>query len=46
LFDVRPSDPQILAAVFVILTLAASLAACIPARRAAGVQPMRALSEE
>jgi predicted permease len=46
LYGVRPWDPEVLAATTVILAVAAFLAAAIPARRAAGVQPMVALRVE
>jgi predicted permease len=43
LFGVKPWDPIMLALAAVMLGLAALLASVIPARRAAGVQPMVAL---
>jgi predicted permease len=43
LFGVKPWDPIILALAALILVLAALLASAIPARRAAGVEPMVAL---
>ena len=46
LYGVHPWDPRVLAGTTVILALAAFLASAIPARRAAGVQPMEALRTE
>ena len=46
LFGVRPWNPLLLAGVAVILGLAALVAALIPARRAASIDPMRALRSE
>jgi putative ABC transport system permease protein len=43
LFDVRPTDPLILAAVSVFLTIVAMLACFLPAHRGAKVDPMVAL---
>jgi len=43
LFGVKPWDPIMLAAAALLLGLAALLAAAIPARRAAGVEPVVAL---
>src|SRR5438874_81354 len=43
LFGVRPWDPVMLAVAVLMLGLAALLASAIPARRAAGVEPMVAL---
>ena len=43
LFGVKPWDPVMLALAVVLLGLAALLASAIPARRAAGVEPMVAL---
>jgi putative ABC transport system permease protein len=43
LFGVKPWDPVMLALAVLILGLAAVLASAIPARRAAGVEPMVAL---
>ena len=46
LYGVRPWDPRVLLGTTAILALAAFLASAIPARRAAGVQPMEALRIE
>jgi ABC-type antimicrobial peptide transport system permease subunit len=43
LFDVKPWDPVMLALAALMLSLAALLASVVPARRAAGVEPMVAL---
>jgi ABC-type antimicrobial peptide transport system permease subunit len=43
LFGVKPWDPIMLALAVLVLGLAAVLASAIPARRAAGVEPMVAL---
>ncbi|NUQ30984.1 MAG: hypothetical protein HOQ35_21050, partial [Acidobacteriaceae bacterium] len=46
LFGVKPWDPVMITAAVVLLALAALLASLIPARRAAGVDPMVALRSE
>lgn len=46
LFDVRPWDPAMLAAAAMLLAAAALVASVVPARRAAGVEPMVALRNE
>ena len=45
LFDVSPWDPIMLTAATLLLIMAALLASVIPARRAAGVEPMVALRD-
>lgn len=46
LFNVRPTDPVVIAAVCVLLMLVALAACYVPARRAASIEPMRALRTE
>jgi ABC-type antimicrobial peptide transport system permease subunit len=46
LFDVTPWNPLMLALAVLTLALAALLASVVPARRAAGVEPMSALRNE
>ena len=46
LFEVTPWDPMILSAAPVLLVMAALIAAAIPARRAASVDPAKALRAE
>ena len=46
LFEISPSDPATLAGVVVIVLVVATLAALIPAARAALVEPMRSLRNE
>ena len=46
LYGVKPWDPIMLALAVLMLALAALLASAIPARRAAGVEPMVALRNE
>ncbi len=46
LFGISNSDPLTMAAVVLLVTLVAVLAALLPARRAAGVDPMKALRYE
>jgi putative ABC transport system permease protein len=46
LFGVKPGDPIMLAAAATLLILAALLSSVVPARRAAGVDPMVALRSE
>jgi putative ABC transport system permease protein len=46
LFGVKPYDPIILSITLVVLCTAAFFAALVPARIAAGLEPMRALRTE
>jgi predicted permease len=46
LYDVRPLDGPVIAAAIFLLFLCSSLAAYLPARRAAAVDPMQALRSE
>jgi len=46
LFGVKPWDPVMLAAASMLLAMAAMMASVVPARRAAGVEPMVALRNE
>jgi ABC-type antimicrobial peptide transport system permease subunit len=46
LYEVSPMDPLALAAGALLLSLIALLASSLPARRAAGVDPMEALRYE
>jgi hypothetical protein len=46
LFGVQPYDPLVLSFTLLVLCLAAFLAALLPARIAAGLEPMRALRTE
>ncbi len=46
LFDTKPAEPVTLLAVAAVLTTVALLASAVPARRAATVDPSRALREE
>jgi predicted lysophospholipase L1 biosynthesis ABC-type transport system permease subunit len=46
LYAVSPWDPRVLAAVALVLGMAALLAALVPARRAASVDPLRSLRME
>jgi ABC-type antimicrobial peptide transport system permease subunit len=46
LFEVQPGDPVTLAVCVLICVLMVALAAAIPARRAASIDPMKALRSE
>ncbi len=46
LYDVSPRDPLVISAATLVLLVSACGAAMLPARRAAGVDPMMALREE
>ena len=46
LYGVKPNDPVQMFAAAAMLATAATLAACLPARRAARIDPMRVLREE
>lgn len=46
LYGIKPNDPLQLAAAVLVLSVAATLAAYLPARRAARLDPMAALREE
>ena len=46
LFDVSPTDPVVITAVCVLLMVAALAACLLPARRAASIDPVRALRTE
>jgi ABC-type antimicrobial peptide transport system permease subunit len=46
LYGVKSHDPLILGGAVLMLVLCALLASLIPARRAAGIQPMQALRTE
>jgi putative ABC transport system permease protein len=46
LFEIKPIDPATLSAVALLLVSVALLASWIPARRAARIDPIRALREQ
>ena len=45
-YAIRPSDPAIFLAVAIFVAASSMLAVYIPARRAAGIQPLAALRED
>jgi putative ABC transport system permease protein len=45
-YAIRPSDPAIFLAVDIFVAASSMLAAYIPARQAAGIQPLAALRED
>ena len=46
LYEVSPSDPWVMASSVLVLVALGSVAAWVPARRATGVDPARALTAE
>jgi ABC-type lipoprotein release transport system permease subunit len=46
LFELSPTDPATFATIATILAVVALIAAWVPARRAASVEPMKALRTE
>jgi ABC-type antimicrobial peptide transport system permease subunit len=46
LYGVAPHNPLLIATACVVLTMTAAAAACLPARRAASIDPIRALRAE
>ena len=46
LFEIQPHDPRVYAGVLLMLTITGVAAAFLPARRAAGVDPLTALRME
>ncbi len=46
LYDVKPLDALVMIGTIILLFICSSLAACLPARRAASVDPMQALRTE
>jgi putative ABC transport system permease protein len=46
LFNVRPTDPAVFAAVSFVLIAVTLLASYLPARRASGIDPLIALRDE
>jgi ABC-type antimicrobial peptide transport system permease subunit len=46
LFGLKPNDPGVIGVAIVLLTIAALIAAYLPARRASRVDPMTALRHE
>ena len=46
LYGVAPHNPLLIATACVVLTITAATAACLPARRAASIDPIRALRAE
>jgi ABC-type lipoprotein release transport system permease subunit len=46
LFDLKPTDPTVMAAAIALLVTAALVASYVPARRASRVDPLTALRHE
>jgi len=46
IYNIQPNDPPIFVAVTISVALTALVAACLPARRAAAIDPLAALREE
>jgi ABC-type lipoprotein release transport system permease subunit len=46
LYQVKPGDPQVIAAIVILLLGVGLLASWLPARRAAAIDPMAALRDE
>jgi ABC-type antimicrobial peptide transport system permease subunit len=46
LFGLKPADPAVIAAAVLVISTAALLVGCVPARRASRIDPMRALRQD